>query len=76
MPGRLDVRADPATAVAALAARSDLAIVATPMAGLRQMLSLLREHSGPLAWLCKGFEAPLGSDGLLGHEIKAEVAPA
>jgi glycerol-3-phosphate dehydrogenase (NAD(P)+) len=29
-----------------------------------------------VAWLCKGFEAPLaGGSGLLGHEIKAEVAP-
>jgi glycerol-3-phosphate dehydrogenase (NAD(P)+) len=75
LPARLDVRADPAAAVAALAGGSDLAIVATPMAGLRQMLSLLSEHSGPVAWLCKGFEAPLGGVGLLGHEIKAEVAP-
>jgi glycerol-3-phosphate dehydrogenase (NAD(P)+) len=59
-----------------LAARNDLAIVATPMAGLRGLLEQLRAHAGPVAWLCKGFEAPVsGADGLLGHEIKAQVAP-
>ena len=59
-----------------LAAASDMAIIATPMAGLRQMLECLRDHRGPVAWLCKGFEAPVGADdGLLGHEIKAQVAP-
>jgi glycerol-3-phosphate dehydrogenase (NAD(P)+) len=32
----------------------------------------------PVVWLCKGFEAPLEGDaapGLLGHEIRAAVAP-
>jgi glycerol-3-phosphate dehydrogenase (NAD(P)+) len=58
-----------------LAARSELAVVATPMAGLREMLSQLRDHPGPVAWLCKGFEAPVaGGYGLLGHEIKAQLA--
>ncbi len=76
LPASVDVRADPAHSLAALAAGCDLAIIATPMAGLRQMLGELREHRGPLAWLCKGFEAPSGGgDGLLGHEVKAEVAP-
>ena len=29
-----------------------------------------------MAWLCKGFEAPVaGADGLLGHEVLAQVAP-
>jgi len=58
------------------AARSELAVIATPMAGLRGMLQQLHGHPGPVAWLCKGFEAPVdGHDGLLGHEIKAQVAP-
>src|SRR5690606_33371447 len=43
--------------VAALADRSDLVIVATPMAGLRGMLVQLRACTAPVAWLCKGFEA-------------------
>ena len=43
------------------------------------MLEQLRSETAPVAWLCKGFEAPReGADtpGLLGHEIRAEVAPA
>jgi glycerol-3-phosphate dehydrogenase (NAD(P)+) len=76
VPESISVRADPAGALGALAAANELAIIATPMAGLRQMLIALREHQGPVAWLCKGFEAPLGNAcGLLGHEVKAEVAP-
>jgi glycerol-3-phosphate dehydrogenase (NAD(P)+) len=58
---------------------ADLLIVATPMAGLRDMLTQLRHHPAPVAWLCKGFETPQanGADtpGLLGHEIRAQVAP-
>ncbi|MDP2264569.1 MAG: NAD(P)H-dependent glycerol-3-phosphate dehydrogenase [Hydrogenophaga sp.] len=57
---------------------ASLTIVATPMAGLRGMLEQLSESQAPLAWLCKGFEAvPQGvqTPGLLGHEIRAQVAP-
>lgn len=71
------VTAAPTGALAALADQHDLVIVATPMAGLRDMLVLLRDCSRPVAWLCKGFEAPVTQPfGLLGHEIRAEVAPA
>jgi len=56
---------------AALAQRHQLVIVATPMAGLRDMLVQLAGCRRPVAWLCKGFEAP---SGLLGHEIQAVVA--
>jgi glycerol-3-phosphate dehydrogenase (NAD(P)+) len=46
------------------------------MAGLREMLTALRGCTRPVAWLCKGFEAPLSQPyGLLGHEVRAEVAP-
>jgi glycerol-3-phosphate dehydrogenase (NAD(P)+) len=77
LPPELAIHAGGAEAVPGLAAAADLAVIATPMAGLRQLLSLLRDHPGPVAWLCKGFEAPVGAaDGLLGHEIKAQVAPA
>ncbi|MDR7148208.1 glycerol-3-phosphate dehydrogenase (NAD(P)+) [Hydrogenophaga palleronii] len=58
--------------------QDDLVIIGTPMAGLRAVLTGLREHTGPVAWLCKGFESPQGPDqpvGLLGHEIQARVAP-
>ncbi|MEI8030904.1 MAG: NAD(P)H-dependent glycerol-3-phosphate dehydrogenase [Comamonadaceae bacterium] len=53
-----------------------LVIVATPMAGLRDMLAHLAGCQMPVAWLCKGFEAAPGeSVGLLAHEVQAEVAP-
>ena len=54
----------------------DLVIIATPMAALREMLQRVSALSCPVAWLCKGFEAPVGgSHGLLGHEVQALVAP-
>jgi glycerol-3-phosphate dehydrogenase (NAD(P)+) len=60
----------------ALAQRHDLVIIATPMAGLRQMLAQVAACTRPVAWLCKGFEAPVSQPyGLLGHEVRAEVAP-
>lgn len=63
--------------ISQLAASHELVIVATPMAGLRDMLTALRDCGRPVAWLCKGFEAPATQPyGLLGHEIRAEVAPA
>ncbi|MEY4652023.1 MAG: NAD(P)H-dependent dihydroxyacetone-phosphate reductase [Pseudomonadota bacterium] len=74
LPARITV-SDAADA-AALALGHDLVIIATPMAGLRGLLTGLADTPLPVAWLCKGFEA--GGDpprGLLGHEIRAEVAP-
>ena len=59
-----------------LLAAADLVIIATPMAGLRDMLTLLADQRAPVAWLCKGFEAPTTqTTGLLGHEVRAQVAP-
>jgi glycerol-3-phosphate dehydrogenase (NAD(P)+) len=76
LPATVTVIGGPAKQALAVAAGSELAVIATPMAGLREMLSQLRDHPGPVAWLCKGFEAPVGKGyGLLGHEIKAQVAP-
>lgn len=58
---------------------AELVVVATPMAGLRNMLKQLADVSVPVAWLCKGFEAPLAgaeaSMGLLGHEVCRASAP-
>jgi len=53
----------------------DLIIIATPIAGLRPTLTLLREHyvtekSPPVIWACKGFEA---GSGKLPHTVFAEV---
>ncbi|HZY17635.1 MAG TPA: NAD(P)H-dependent glycerol-3-phosphate dehydrogenase [Ramlibacter sp.] len=61
---------------AALAAGHDLVVIAAPMAGLRGMLQALADSRLPIAWLCKGFEAPQSQPfGLLGHEVQADVAP-
>ena len=64
-----------------LDALSDVAlvVVATPMAGLRDSLQRLVGMNAPVAWLCKGFEAPQSDaapgSGLLGHEVCRQVAP-
>jgi glycerol-3-phosphate dehydrogenase (NAD(P)+) len=52
----------------------DVAVIATPMAGLREMLRALSHRTGPVVWLCKGFESQ-GAQPLLGHEVQAQVAP-
>ena len=71
LPETLDITADfPATIAAA-----DLAIVATPMAGLRatvSQLALLRPEL-PFLWVCKGLEA---DSSLLPHQVVAAVHPA
>ncbi len=77
LPPRLAVRGAPATALASGGA--DLIVIGTPMAGLRETLVALHDCDAPVAWLCKGFEAPQAAAtpaiGLLGHEIRASVAP-
>lgn len=77
LPPAVALSAEAVADLPALARRHDLVIVATPMAALREMLAALGACGRPLAWLCKGFEAPrTRSYGLLGHEVRAEVAPA
>ncbi|MEZ5664003.1 MAG: NAD(P)H-dependent glycerol-3-phosphate dehydrogenase [Burkholderiaceae bacterium] len=78
LPPSLVVAGESGESPEAVAARSDLVVVATPMAALRHMLGRLAPAGVPLAWLSKGFEAPASADGppgRLGHEIAAEVAP-
>ncbi|MBC7469097.1 MAG: NAD(P)-dependent glycerol-3-phosphate dehydrogenase [Ramlibacter sp.] len=76
LPPALDVVAAAPADLLALCAGVDLLVIATPMAGLRRLLLALRDCRSPVAWLCKGFEAPVsGPFGLLGHEVRAEVAP-
>lgn len=68
----------------AVLAQQDLIVIATPIAALRGMLQRLQHVRAPVAWLCKGFEAPLPAlpatsssfkpFGLLAHEIRAQVA--
>ena len=76
LPPSLEVVAGAPADLTALCAGFDLVVIATPMAGLRGLLLALRECQAPVAWLCKGFEAPVsGPFGLLGHEVRALVAP-
>jgi glycerol-3-phosphate dehydrogenase (NAD(P)+) len=72
LPAGITVESGPL--VAQLAARSDLAVIATPMAGLRGLLQQLASLERPVVWLCKGFETST-PEGLLGHEVLAQVAP-
>jgi glycerol-3-phosphate dehydrogenase (NAD(P)+) len=68
----------------AVLAQQDLIVIATPIAALRSMLQHMQNVRVPVAWLCKGFEAPLPVPpaapsslkpfGLLAHEIRAQVA--
>jgi glycerol-3-phosphate dehydrogenase (NAD(P)+) len=78
LPQALTIRCAPAAVLDT--SNTDLVIVATPMAGLRETLTTLQACAAPVAWLCKGFEAPqtgaaAATIGLLGHEIRASVAP-
>ena len=76
LPPALAFSAAPLAALGALVASADLVVVATPMAALRQMLTAIATCRAPVAWLCKGFEAPAtDAFGLLAHEIQAQVAP-
>ena len=53
----------------------DLVIVATPVSAARGLLHSLRDVGVPVAWLSKGFEAPVDQPlGLMVHEIRAQVA--
>lgn len=76
LPPSLHLVAGDVAQLPQLTADSDLIIIATPMAGLRQMLHSVHSARVPVAWLCKGFEASLdGAPGMLGHEIQQSVAP-
>lgn len=76
LPAQVAPLSTDASALQGLAQAHELVIVATPMAALREMLGALRGCGRPVAWLCKGFEVPVSHPyGLLGHEIRAEVAP-
>ncbi len=71
LPPTLQVTADFNAAVAH--ARGGLLIVATPMAGLGEVLRALPADAPGVLWLCKGFEQ---GTGWLGHEVAAAACPA
>lgn len=53
-------------------ARGGLVVVATPMAALHGILQRLPADTGPVLWLCKGFQE---GTGWLGHEVAHAVCP-
>jgi glycerol-3-phosphate dehydrogenase (NAD(P)+) len=76
LPENLTVVGLEGLALAETVSRQELVVVASPMAGLRGLLTHLECCVVPVAWLCKGFEAGVGQyPGLLGHEVQAQVAP-
>jgi glycerol-3-phosphate dehydrogenase (NAD(P)+) len=81
LPNALNIQTG-ADSLRELATSADLIVIATPVAGLREMLTTLRAAMLPqrmpiVAWACKGFERPAdaASAGLLPHEILRQVAP-
>lgn len=53
-------------------AREGLVVIATPMAGLSEMLQRLPGNASGVLWLCKGFQE---GTGWLGHEVARAVCP-
>jgi len=78
LPPALAIAGGPIEDFSAELKAADLVVIGTPMAALRGLLGRLADHPSPVAWLCKGFEAPVERSqpiGLLGHEVRAQVAP-
>ena len=72
LPGGIAIAVDAAAAAAA----ASLIIVATPIAGLLEVVSAIRDHArAPLAWLCKGFVAAAGTPAgvALAHQVVAPL---
>lgn len=71
-PALLTTTSDQSQVLSAGAA--ELLILATPLAGLRPSLEILRDGSvrTPFIWVCKGLEA---GSGLLPHQVVATVLP-
>jgi glycerol-3-phosphate dehydrogenase (NAD(P)+) len=63
LPGQVAIESDLARALEG----AELALAATPVAGLREVLPKVKL---PLVWLCKGFEE---GSGLMPHEIAAQT---
>jgi glycerol-3-phosphate dehydrogenase (NAD(P)+) len=73
LPQALRLGADLPAALAHAQDPDALTLIATPMAGLRQLMQASSAPDRALLWLSKGLEA---GTGLLGHEIAQAVQPA
>ncbi len=69
LPESLAVSADLDRAVS----HAELLLLATPVAGLRELCVLLARGRVPIVWLCKGFEE---GTGLLPHQVVEQCLPA
>jgi glycerol-3-phosphate dehydrogenase (NAD(P)+) len=65
------LRVEPDFAAAVAAAEPGLTVLASPMAGLRDLMRAL-PPTRPVLWLCKGFEQ---GSGLLAHELARAERP-
>jgi glycerol-3-phosphate dehydrogenase (NAD(P)+) len=72
LPGSIDISSAPLASLLASSPNCDLWVIATPMAGLRTVLTAMADVRAPVAWLCKGLES---GTGLMPHEVQAQVAP-
>ena len=72
LPESVRISSEPLASTGWLGNAPRLVVVATPMAGLRDVLTSLAGADAPVAWLCKGFES---GTGLMPHEVQAQVAP-
>jgi glycerol-3-phosphate dehydrogenase (NAD(P)+) len=72
LPEAVRISSEPWSSADGCGSTPHLVVVATPMAGLRGVLTSLAGAEAPVAWLCKGFESDTG---LLPHEVLAQVAP-
>jgi glycerol-3-phosphate dehydrogenase (NAD(P)+) len=85
LPEALALRDGGQVSLAQAIGGQDLIILATPVSAARGLLQSLHQAGVPVAWLSKGFEAPVASlpasaalpapSGLMVHEIRAQVAP-
>ncbi len=68
LPADIRIESD----IPAALAGADLAIIATPVVGLRPTLAAVARHAPgtPVLWVCKGLEA---GSGLLPHQVAAAV---
>lgn len=68
LPENIDISSEISSAIAG----AEVLIVATPIAGLRPTVKILRAAAirVPLLWVCKGFEA---GSGLLPHQVVGEM---
>jgi glycerol-3-phosphate dehydrogenase (NAD(P)+) len=72
LPGAIEISSAPLESLLAFSPHCDLWVIATPMAGLRGVLSGMADVRVPVAWLCKGLES---GTGLMPHEVQAQVTP-